>query len=142
MSSRRRTWDPTIRAQVVATGNVDLFPELDIPQSTIATWMRRGKPDVAWLHDDAAVAAKLRARVTHLEVRVKMLTALVRLVLTIMRIWDARIEGNWILDAKSKSDILTAVRRAAKAWPLRSVLKVLGMAPSRYHQWGRLEAVC
>ena len=93
MSTPRRTWDPRIRAQSVTTGNVDLFPELDIPPSTIATWLRRGTPDVIWLDDSVQVAAKLRPRVAHLEGRVKKLTALVRLVLSVLRILDARIDG-------------------------------------------------
>lgn len=36
--------------------------ELDIPCATIATWMRRGKPDVGWLKESAETAAKLRER--------------------------------------------------------------------------------
>ena len=95
MSTPRKTWDPRIRAQIVATGNADLFPELGIPRSTIATWLRRGEPDVVWLDDGhEEVTVNLRARIAHLEVRVKRLTALVRLVLAVMRVLDARIDGN------------------------------------------------
>jgi hypothetical protein len=43
MSHReRRTYDHRIKAQITATGNPTLFPELEIPHSTAMSWIRRG----------------------------------------------------------------------------------------------------
>ncbi len=42
----RRTYDHRIREAILESGNRDLFPELDIPQSTIRSWVHRGLPDV------------------------------------------------------------------------------------------------
>jgi len=42
MASRtaRNVYDPRVRELIRATGNPDLFPELDIPRSTIWGWLR------------------------------------------------------------------------------------------------------
>ena len=36
----RNVYDPRIRELIRATGNPDLFPELDIPRSTMSGWLR------------------------------------------------------------------------------------------------------
>ena len=54
----RRSYDYRIKAQVVATGNPNLFPELEIPRSTASSWLHRGLGDVVVL--DAGAAAALR----------------------------------------------------------------------------------
>ena len=38
--SRRRVYDSRLREFICAAGNADLFPELNIPQSTIRGWLR------------------------------------------------------------------------------------------------------
>ena len=39
--SRRRAYDPRVRELVCATGNPDMFPELNIPKSTLRGWLSR-----------------------------------------------------------------------------------------------------
>jgi hypothetical protein len=36
----RNVYDPRIRELIRATGNPDLFPELNTPRSTISGWLR------------------------------------------------------------------------------------------------------
>ena len=84
--SRGRIYDYRIRDQIVQTGNPDLFPHLEIPRGTALTWIRRGMPDVVWLDQPDDDNARLRERIAGLERRVGVLTALLRLVLTVLRI--------------------------------------------------------
>ncbi len=81
-----RIYDYRIREQVVATGNPGLFPHLGIPLSTALTWLRRGMPEVVWLDTPDGDNARLRQRIAQLEKRVAMLTAVLRLTLTVLRI--------------------------------------------------------
>ena len=37
---QRNVYDPRVRELIRATGNPDLFPELDVPRSTAAGWLR------------------------------------------------------------------------------------------------------
>ena len=42
----RRTYDYRIQEAICESGDRDLFPELNIPRSTITSWIHRGTTDV------------------------------------------------------------------------------------------------
>ena len=42
----RRSYDYRIREAICESGDPDLFPELNIPSSTIRSWFHRDVPDV------------------------------------------------------------------------------------------------
>lgn len=42
----RRSYDHRVKAQIIATGNVNLFPELNIPRTTASSWIQRGLGEV------------------------------------------------------------------------------------------------
>jgi len=42
----RRTYDYRIQEAICESGDRDLFPELNIPRSTIRSWIHRGMPEV------------------------------------------------------------------------------------------------
>jgi hypothetical protein len=42
----RRTYEDRIQEAICETGDRDLFPELNIPRSTLRSWIHRGLPDV------------------------------------------------------------------------------------------------
>jgi hypothetical protein len=87
MSPRpRRIYDHCIKEQIISTGNLDLFPELEIPRSTAQSWIRRGVGDVVSLDTEREAEAALRTRVVELEHRTAMLIAVLRLVLALLRI--------------------------------------------------------
>ncbi|MAG34389.1 MAG: hypothetical protein CL908_26230 [Deltaproteobacteria bacterium] len=46
VSHSRRTYDDRIQEAICETGDRDLFPEPNIPRSTIRSWIHRGAPDV------------------------------------------------------------------------------------------------
>ena len=142
MTARRRTYDHRIKQQVTATGNPDLFPELDIPRATALSWIRRGVGDVVALNEDSGGEAALRARVAELEHRISMLTAVLRLVLALLRVSGFRLELVRLPEATSKRAILSAVERARKVTPLAHALRVLRLSSARYHAWKQAEGSC
>ncbi len=42
----RRTYDYRIQEAICESGDRELFPELNIPRSTLRSWLHRGPPDV------------------------------------------------------------------------------------------------
>jgi hypothetical protein len=82
----RRSYDYRIKAQVIATGNPNLFPELEIPRSAASSWLHRGLGDVVVLDNDGQTDELLRERVARLERGVSILTAVLRLVLVLLRL--------------------------------------------------------
>ena len=98
----RRPCDYRIKAQVIATGNPNLFPELEIPRSTASSWLHRGLGNVVILDDDSQTDALLRERVARLERRVSILTAVLRLVLVLLRLSGFRLRLDRVPDAEEK----------------------------------------
>ena len=48
-SGSRRAYDHRIKEQIAETGDPGLFPELEIPRSTVRSWIRRGMGSVVCL---------------------------------------------------------------------------------------------
>jgi putative transposase len=84
----------------------------------------------------------LRERIGKLQGRVAMLTAVLRLVLALLRVSGFSLERSRVPDAAAKRRLLGAVERARQAMPLSAALRVLRLSSARYHVWVRAEEVC
>jgi hypothetical protein len=74
--------------------------------------------------------------------RVKKLTALLRLALTLLRSSGFTLAHERLPDGRDKIRILRAVDRARAWMPLRALLRFLRLSPSRFHAWRRLQHAC
>ena len=139
---RQRVYDHRLRLLVWETGDPHLFPELNIPRSTLAGWLKDPPPDVVTADlletNDLALALRLKK----LERRCGVLTALVRLLLTLVRVQGMGLEGGRLPDGGAKARILRVIDSATRALPLRAALKVLRLAPARYRAWRRAAHGC
>ena len=140
MRSTPKTYDTRVREVIARSGNPDLFPELDIPRSTRATWVRRGPRNVVGLDSTLDEDAALLDRIAKLEHRACVLTAVLRLTLTMLRLSGFRIDLQRIPDGRQKQALLFAVTKARGVLPLASVLKVLHLSAARYHAWARAQS--
>ena len=132
MSHRsRRAYDHRIKDQIIRAGDPELFPELEIPRSTALSWIRRGLGEVVSLDPDGRREPALRDRVAKLERRVAMLTAVLRLVLALLRISGFKLELSRVPDASGKRRLLGAIERARRCMPLSAALRVLRMTDGR-----------
>ena len=142
-----RVYDHRIREQVVRTGNPDLFPEFESPRKTALSWIRRGMREVVTLDDQGWEPAH-HVRIAKLERRVAMLSAILRLVLALLRISGYELERTRVPDAADKRRLLAAIERACccccccKAMPLSAARRVLGLSSSRYHAWVNANDAC
>jgi transposase InsO family protein len=138
----RWNYDHRIREAVLESGDRDLFPELEIPQSTIRSWIHRGLPDVVtseWVTSDrAALVSEIQA----LRQRTALLAGVVGLLAAMLRASRSRIDYERHADGGSKAALLRAIERASTVLPLRSALRIARLSPSRYHSWRQLEAGC
>jgi hypothetical protein len=81
----RRTYDYRIQEAICETGDRDLFPELEIPRSTIRSWIRRGATEVVscdFAEDDRG---ELVAEIEKLRRRTALLGAVVGLLIAVLR---------------------------------------------------------
>ena len=89
----RNVYDPRIRELIRATGNPDLFPELDIPRFTISGWLRGDFKPAVGAQALSQSEVELHARVAKLATRVQILLAVVRLLLALVRVSGCRLTG-------------------------------------------------
>ena len=143
MSHRpRRAYDHRIKEEIIRAGDPELYPELEIPRSTAVSWIRRGLGEIVSLVQADGGEPALRERIAKLEGRVAMLTAVLRLVLALLRVSGFSLERSRVPDAAGKRRLLGAVERARRAMPLSAALRVLRLASARFHVWVRAEEVC
>jgi putative transposase len=129
----RRAYDHRIKEEIIRAGDPELYPELEIPRSTAVSWIRRGLGEIVSLVQADGGEPALRKRIAKLEGRVAMLTAVLRLVLALLRVSGFALERARVPDAAAKRHLLGAIERARRAMPLSS---------ARFHVWVRAEELC
>jgi len=132
---QRNVYDPRVRELIRASGNPDRFPELKIPRSTSAGWLR-GKFRPALGADSVSrTEVELYAETAKLRRRLLVLATVMRLLLVLVRVWGCRLTGDRLPEGKAKGEILAAIAAAREALPLKSVTRILGLSASRYYAW-------
>jgi putative transposase len=143
MSGRRRAYDHRLRELVCEEGSSRLlFEGMGVPRSTAASWLRRGPRAVVTLDVETKDTIELQAEVIRLRQRNEVLSAIVRLLFMFLRLAAVRLDGTRIPDGAAKAKILAIIARALTTLQHAVVLRVLGLSPSRYHAWNRLERAC
>ena len=138
----RRNYDHRIREAILESGDRELFPELEIPKSTIRSWIHRGLPDVVTSELGTCDRAALICEIHALRRRTALLTGVVGLLAAMLRVSKYRTEYDRYSDCRSKAALLRAIERASRVLPLRSALRIARLSHSRYHSWRQLEAGC
>jgi putative transposase len=138
----RRIYDYRIRQTICETGDRDLFPELNIPRSTVRSWIHRGVPDVVSGDSVECDRSDLLFEVQELQRRIAMLCAVVGLLRAMLRVSKVRFNFERLPDGNDKKTLIRAIERSGKAIPIRAALRITRLSPSRYHRWCRAEAGC
>jgi hypothetical protein len=138
----RRIYDYRIRQTICETGDRDLFPELDIPRSTVRSWIHRGVPDVVTGDLVLRDRPDLLVEIQELRHRVALLGAVIGLLTAMLRVSRVRFDFERLPDGEDKRILLRAINRSGKAMPLLAALRITRLSPSRYHSWCRAEVGC
>jgi hypothetical protein len=113
-TAARNVYDPRVRELIRATGDPDLFPELGIPRSTATGWLRGDFKPAVGAEAVSRTEIELHARLAKLDRRIRILVAVVRLLLALVRVSGCRLNGERLPTGKAKADILA---EAAKYLP-------------------------
>jgi len=115
----RRTYDYRIQEAICESGDRDLFPDLNIPRSTIRSWIHRGTTDVIScdLADDHR--GELVAETEKLRRQTALLGAIVGLLSGVLRASKVRLDYERLPESDSKRIFLRAIERAEEI-PIRS----------------------
>ena len=80
---------------------------------------------------------ELQHEVLRLRRRVQKLAALLRLVLAVLRVSGFTLSCERLPDGQDQRRILRALEQARACMPIRGLLQVLDLSPSRFHAWRR-----
>ena len=135
-------YDHRLRQLVQRTGNLTIATDLGVPRSTARGWLRPAPTVVVSLDVADLTELELRQEVLTLRRRVQKLAALLRLALVLVRVSGFTLSGERLPDAPDKLRILRAIDQARACIPLRALLRLLSLSPSRFHAWRRRHTVC
>jgi len=137
--SPRRTYDHRIREAIVASGDPNLFPELNIPPSTTRTWLKAREHNVVAVRSDET---QIYVRVARLEKQLRVLREVVRLLLAWKQASGVVLDHQRLIDGARKKTLLRAINRARNSMPLKAAVHVVGLTRGRYHSWINREKLC
>ena len=133
----RRTYDYRIQEAICESGDRDLFPDLNIPRSTIRSWIHRGTTDVVsgeLAEDDRC---ELVAEIEKLRRRAALLGAVVALLVAVLRTSKIQLDDERLPEGDAKRILLRAIKRARKVLPLNTALRITRLSPvSPAREWG------
>jgi putative transposase len=135
----RRHYDHRLRRLVSETGNIQLAVGNGVPHSTARDWSRSSSPDVVSLDVVSMSEHALQREVLELRQQNARLTAILRLVVVLLKVFGATLSRRRLADGAKKQLILHAVERSRSVLLLRSALPILGLSSTRYHSWKREE---
>src|SRR5215471_13083896 len=135
-------YDHRLRDLVRRTRDVTIATDLGVPRSTARGWLSPAPKVVVGLDVTDLKTSELEHEVLELRRRVKKLTALLRLVLALLRSSGFTLAHERLPDERVKIRILHAVDRAHEFVPLRALLRFMRVSPSRFHAWRRLQPAC
>ena len=79
----------------------------------------------------------MQQEVLWLRTRIQELIALLRVLLVVLKRSQFSLDQTRLPEGSDKRSLLRVIDRSRSAFPLRSVLRVIRLSPSRYHHWNR-----
>ncbi|HEX2645839.1 MAG TPA: DDE-type integrase/transposase/recombinase [Candidatus Dormibacteraeota bacterium] len=138
----QQRYDHRLREIVQRSGDLTIATDRGVPRSTARGWRRTAPTVVVSLDVAALTELELRQEVLKLRRSVQKLAALLRLALVLLRVSGFTLSGERLPHGPDKLRILGAVAQARACVPLRALLRLLRLSPSRFHAWRRWHTMC
>jgi len=137
-----RKYDHRLRNLIVESGDADLFPELNIPSSTIRDWFKKGSVEVVTTSALTQSHDILALNVLRLEKENSELRAEKNLFSQSVKICGFTVQYKRLPTEELKTEILVIVKQALQFLSLRACLELIGLSSARYHHWIRKARKC
>ncbi len=135
-----RRYDHRLRDLVRSTEDIGHATRRGVPRSTARGWLTPARAEVVTVDIVDMARVNLQQDVLALRKRVEWLSALLRLVVVLLRVSGFSLACARLTDGTTKVSLLRAIDRSRSVLPLRVVLRVLRLSQSRYHSWKRQDA--
>ena len=138
----QQRYDHRLRELVQRTGDLTIANDLGVPRSTARGWLGTPPTVVLSLDVTAQCELELRHEILTLRRHVQKLAALLRLTLVLLRLSGFTLSGERLPDGPDKLRILRAIEQGRTCIPLRALLRLLHLSPSRFHAWRQRHTGC
>jgi putative transposase len=135
----QRRYDHRLRELVRMTKDIRCAIKQGVPRSTARSWLTAPRAEVVTVDVLDMDANQLQQQVLRLRRRIQKLTALLRVLVVVFKLSGYSLNQARLPDSKNKRSLLRAIDRARAALPVRSVLRMIRLSPSRYHNWNRTQ---
>lgn len=142
MPRLQRTYDHRLVRLVQETGDITVATGVGVPRSTAAGWRRRAQRVVTSTPTCEATEQDLRNRLARVEGRLRRCTALLRVLLAVVRIVQPDLTRLRVPLGSDKTRLLRAVDRSRGVVRLPRLLRLVGLSPSRLAAWRRAAQSC
>lgn len=136
---RQRTYDHRLKELVRSTGIIDIALQRGVPRSTVRGWLTKNMSDVITVDVLDMSLVELQREVVALRRRNARLIALLRLIITVMKVTHFTLSQIRLPQEAQKLRVLQAIEYSRKHFPLKTVLRVIGLSHGRYREWKRVE---
>lgn len=135
----QRRYDHRLKELVRTTGNIAIAVECGVPRSTANGWLTQPRSDVISLDPQDRSFTELQREVVCLRRCNARLIALLRLVVTVLKVSGISLTRLRVPQDSSKRQLLKSIEQARVHFPLRTVLRVIGLTHGRYYLWNSAE---
>jgi putative transposase len=133
----QQRYDHRLRSLVKSTGNIALAMKYGVPRSTARSWLKQPDREVIALDIFTSDLTVLQQEVVRLQRRLARLKALLRLILVIVKLSGFNFDRCRLPDGATKKRLLRAIDRSRTHMLLRTILRVIGLSPARFHRWNQ-----
>ena len=128
-------YDHRLRDLVRTTQDITCALHRGVPRSTARGWLARPAARVVTIDVLSRDTMQLQQEVLRLRTRIQKLIALLRVLLVVLKISRFSFGQTRLPDGHDKRSLLRVIDRSRSVLPLRSVLRIIRLSPSRYHRW-------
>lgn len=133
----QRRYDHRLRALVQTSGDMKFAIRHGVPRSTARGWMTRTGNEVMTLDVRDLNTVQLQHEVIVLRRRITRLVSLLRLLVAVLKVTGFSFSRIRLCEGSAKLQLLTAIQGSRSYFPLRTVLRVIGLSHARYFAWTR-----
>ena len=135
----QQRYDHRLKELVQKTQDIECAVRQGASRSTARGWLTNSGSEVVTIDIVNMDEIQLQQEVLQLRRRVQKLTALLRVLLAVRKISLYSRSQVRLPDGKDKESMQRAIDRGRSILPLRSILRVIRLSPSRDHNWNRKE---
>ena len=133
----QRRYDHRFRALVKTSGDIEFAVRHGVPRSTARGWLTKTPVDVVTLDVLELDTVRLQHEVLLLRRRILRLVSLLRLLVIVLKVTDFTLSRVRLPKGTAKLQLLTAIERSRSHFPVRAVLRVIGLSHARFYAWTR-----